>query len=396
VLFATGSRADYGLLVPVINAARADSRLVVLVAACGEHLLGPARTVRQVEADGAVDARVPMQRLSDRGRPDHALALARGVAGFARAIKDLDPDWVVVLGDRVEALAAASAASVSGVGLCHIHGGDRAEGIADEAMRHAITKLANLHCAATRASADRIVAMGEDPASVHVTGSPAVDGLRKIKALDARAVASLARATPDVLAPSALRAVVLVHPDGRGPRELRAMARGAVLLAWSLGAVPLVLAPNSDPGREHIVGAYDGLARSSPLARGLMVRLDHLARETFVALLKRLATQTPLGVLIGNSSAGLIEAAAIGLTSVNFGPRQNGRERADNVIDVPEPSGRALALASDLLMVLLGEGAGGGGGGPEPSALFGVGRAGLTIARLLATRSPTIRKRNAY
>src|SRR5205814_7191599 len=110
-------------------------------------------------------------------------ATGRGIAGFARVFEEIRPDWVVVLGDRIEAFAAASAASIGGWALAHIHGGDRAEGIADEAMRHAITKLAHLHLAATPQSGERIARMGERPAHVHVVGSPALDELGSIPAL---------------------------------------------------------------------------------------------------------------------------------------------------------------------------------------------------------------------
>lgn len=383
VMFVTGSRADYGLLRPVIAAARADRRLRVRVVASGEHLLAPARTVRLVHEDGDVHANVPMQRGSDRGRLDHAQALARGVQGFARAIAKLKPHWTVVLGDRIEAFAAASASAVAGVPICHIHGGDRAEGIADEAMRHAITKLAQLHCAASKGSAQRITTMGEPARTVHVTGSPAIDPLRAIDPMtDQHARDTLGRA-------AGTRAVILVHPDGRDRADLEAMVRGALMLAWSIGTIPLVLAPNSDPGREHIVLAYERAQRSSPLAAHLMERRDHLPREAFIALLKRLAKARPAGVLIGNSSAGLIEAAAIGLTCVNIGPRQNGRERADNVIDVPSPTGESLARVSDLLQAPSFS-------GPRPTTLFGQGNAGARIARLLATFRPDLRKHNTY
>jgi len=383
IMFVTGSRADYGLLAPIISACRAKSQLRVRVVAAGEHLLMPANTWKLVAHDQPIDLKVPMQRRADRGRADHAHALARGVTGFARAFDQLKPDWLVVLGDRIEALAAAAAAAVAGVPICHIHGGDRAEGIADESIRHAVSKLSQLHCVATSGSRDRLLRMGESPATVHITGSPALDALKACKPLTDQEARDLLGAAYKA------RAVILLHPDGRAARELNSMAIGAVMLAWSLRTVPLVLAPNSDPGREHITGAYDRIEGSSPLAPSLLVRRDHLPRPAFVGLLKRLARQRPAGLLIGNSSAGLIEAAALGLTCVNIGPRQNGRERADNVIDMPKPTGDALAAVSDLLRAA-------NFAGPAPSTQFGDGRAAARIARLLATFRPRLRKLNTY
>ena len=143
-----------------MHAVQRTKRLKLQVVAAGPTFLPPARTIREVEAEFKLAARVPMQSASGgpalragSSRLADALATARGIDGFARAYARLKPDWVVVLGDRIEAFAAASAASIAGIAVCHIHGGDRAEGIADEAMRHAITKLSHLHCAATKLSA---------------------------------------------------------------------------------------------------------------------------------------------------------------------------------------------------------------------------------------------------
>ena len=179
----TGTRAEFGLLEPVMRAvaARADQQLLVIP--CGSHLISPALTYRDVKAafgSSIVDA-VPMQVAGRTGRAADVEALGKGVARFGRAFERCAPDWVVVLGDRIEAFAAASAASVGGRAVAHIHGGDRAEGVADEAMRHAITKLAHLHLAATEQSRERIVRMGERPEHVRCVGSPAIDALAAIR-----------------------------------------------------------------------------------------------------------------------------------------------------------------------------------------------------------------------
>ncbi|MCW5764656.1 MAG: UDP-N-acetylglucosamine 2-epimerase (hydrolyzing) [Phycisphaeraceae bacterium] len=388
VLVVTGSRAEFGLLRPVMDAVRRNRRLRLLVAVAGEHLLRPALTWREVATAYRIDAKVPMQRRGDRGRLAHAAATGRGVEGFARAYKRLKPDWVVVLGDRVEAFAAASAASIAGIAVCHIHGGDRAEGIADEAMRHAITKLSHLHCAATNRSAARIVSMGERKQFVHTTGSPAIDGLQRIGPMGDRE----ARTLGDPVA------VVLLHPSGVGPDAdtlggclATLIARLASRLAAGRPDRVLLLEPNHDPGREHILRTY----RLSDTAH--LPRRAHLPRPVFVALLKRLA-RTPGGVLIGNSSAGLIEAAAVGLPVVNFPPRQDGRERDRNVVDA-----RGIALgagAPRLRPAAALARARALSGRISPSRLFGDGRAGPRVAALLARVDPRdpalLRKRNAY
>lgn len=367
-----------------MDAIRKHTKLKLQVIAAGAHFLPPAKTIREVEAAYPVAARVPMQRAGKTGRAADAEALGRGVSGFAKAFTKLKPDWVVVLGDRIEAFAAASAASIAGIAVCHIHGGDRAEGIADEAMRHAITKLAHLHCAATKLSAERIRKMGEKPEFVHVTGSPAIDGIDRIREM----TPERARAFGDPIA------VVLLHPSG-GTSVDEAESTGKCFgLMYALDRVELtnaggplqhnrilLLDPNGDPGRENILEWWSRKVGCH--------RRSHLPRHEFVSLLKRVARNG--GALFGNSSAGLIEAAAIGLPVANVGPRQNGRERGGNVVDAP--LGGDMSLPFKRLRTLVRRGV-------SASRLFGDGRAGPRIAALLAQTDPhspaLLRKHNSY
>ena len=364
VAVVTGSRAEFGLLRPVMAAVQAHAGLELLVIAAGSHLIPPAVTFREVKSAFPVTDSVPMQKPGPSTRLDDAEALGRGVSRFARSFAGNRPDWVVVLGDRIEAFAAAAAASVAGIPLAHIHGGDRAEGIADEAMRHAITKLAHLHMAATAHSADRIRRMGERSESVHVVGSPAVDGLADATPADDETWNAV----------GAPAAVVLMHPMGRHAEEEEAAA--AAVIEGTLGAVEgrvLCLEPNRDPGRA-------GIARAIEVASGAHGRIasaGHMPRERFVSMLLRLASSG--GVLVGNSSAGLIEAAVLGVPTVNVGARQTGRERAGNVVDalreLETDVGAAVARARGLDLRGL----------VHP---YGDGRSGERVAGLLATADP--------
>lgn len=322
VCIVTGTRADYGLLRTVIKAVEAHRELDPLVVAAGAHLLG-AGTISEVRRDVEIADIVPMQEPGKHTRLDDAQATGNGMARFARAFEWLEPDWVVVLGDRIEAFAAAGAASIGGLGVAHIHGGDRAEGVADESMRHAITKLAHLHLAATEASAERLRRLGERPEHVHVVGSPAVDELDEFEALDDERYQQLG-------APSA---VLLMHPIGR-PNEQEEHAASAALGAID-GERVLALMPNHDPGRGGIVRAIQ--------SSGVRC-VEHLARPHFIGLLKRVALDG--GVLVGNSSAALIEGAVLGVRCVDIGARQAGRERAANVVHAEE---RAESIAEALL-----------------------------------------------
>ncbi|MEX2218480.1 MAG: UDP-N-acetylglucosamine 2-epimerase [Phycisphaerales bacterium] len=373
----TGSRAEFGLLRPVMRAIQHRPELELLVIAAGSHLISPAETYRDVKREFPIADAVPMQVAGRTTRADDIEALGRGVARFGRAFQRLAPDWVVLLGDRVEPFAAASAASVGGLALAHIHGGDRAEGIADEAMRHAITKLAHLHFPATDQSRERILRMGERPEHVHTVGSPAIDDLESIPPLPEAEFEDLGKPG----------AVFLLHPTGRAAEheEMAASAALEALLAWPGAGHILALHPNHDAGRDGTLRALEQAAEKNPRRLRLA---RHLPRPKFVGLLKRLAGRG--GLLVGNSSAALIEAAALRLPAVDIGPRQAGRERAGNIApatEQPESIRAALEAASRLDRATLA----------HP---YGDGHAGVRIADVLVRINPhdprLTRKRNTY
>lgn len=358
----TGSRAEFGLLVPIMRAIEAHASLQLLVIAAGSHLISPALTFREVKKSFPIADTIPMQIAGRTGRAADVQALAAGIARFGRSFESHQPHCIVVLGDRIEAFAAASAAAIAGVPIAHIHGGDRAEGIADEAMRHAITKLAHLHFAATRASADRIIRMGERADRVFASGSPAVDGLSGVPELSDARWEQLG--SPRIL--------LLHHPIGRHAEAEEAAA--SLIIDECSAAVGrdrlLILSPNHDPGRDGILRAIAEAKRSSPPAR----HLEHLPRAEFIGLLKRLARTS--GLLVGNSSAGLIEAAVTNTRVVNIGPRQHGRERALNVRDADESSSSIQAAIRASLA------------DPAPLAAphpYGDGNTGPAIAHTLAS-----------
>lgn len=369
VCVVTGTRAEFGLLRPVMHAIHRRTELELAVIASGAHLISPAHTLRDVKAEFNIADAVPMQIAGRTGRVEDAESVARGVGRFARSFDRLRPDWVVVLGDRIEAFAAAAAGSIAGFAVAHLHGGDRAEGVADEAMRHAITKLAHLHLPASAQSAERIIRMGERPEHVITVGSPAIDDL-----------ASMPEMAPlEFEALGAPRVLMLMHPIGR-PSEIEEADAAALLESGGDPARVLALMPNHDPGREGIVRAIE----SSGVRRA-----EHIARAGFIGLLRALARHG--GVLVGNSSAGLIECAALRVPVVNVGPRQAGRERAGNVVDVDhlEPGALRRAMERARTLDLSAQG--------HP---FGDGRAGERAAAALARTNPhdpaLLRKRNTY
>jgi UDP-hydrolysing UDP-N-acetyl-D-glucosamine 2-epimerase len=295
------------------------------------------------------------------------MALGRGILGFAQRFESFRPTVVLVLGDRFEAFAGAAAAAVSGIHVAHLHGGDRAEGIADESMRHAISKLAHIHLPATTCSAQRLIAMGERVESVHVVGSPAMDGLDQIKPMTDDEYQQLGR--PDI--------VMLLHPTGDDDAIECDRASMLLKIASEAGRV-LALHPNFDAGRD---GILDAITRSGCAA------VPHLARERFLSLLQRVR------LLVGNSSAGLIECSALGVRCINIGRRQAGREKCANVTDVTEWNYQTIQREFERTLSLPRLSPG------EVDHPYGDGHAGERTAASLATidlQAISIRKQNAY
>ena len=364
ILVVTGTRAEYGLLRTVLDGIDQHSELHGLLVVTGAHLLPEVNTIAEIRADRTVDAEVQMQSPGREGRMADVEAVGRGIQGFARAFAHLKPDVVLVLGDRIEVFAAASAASIGGIRVAHLHGGDRAEGVADEAMRHAVTKLSHLHLPATSESAERIRRMGEPSEMVVEVGSPAADSLDGMGVMSEEDFS-------DIGSP---RTIFLMHGVGASDEEEHAMASEVLASCVSEGPV-LALAPNTDPGSA-------GIRKAIKNAPAGISKVDHLPRDRFIGALRR------VDALVGNSSAGLIEASIVGCPAINIGQRQGGRERPGNVLDLPSPNATdirgAIESAKQMSRDL-----------PHP---YGDGRCGERVAEVLARLdlSGSPRKRNAY
>ncbi len=381
IMVVTGSRADFGLLEPVMKAIQAEASLKLFCVAAGLHLV--METEREIKrASIPIDQIVEMQIKNQTGYAADVQACARGVSGFGKVIQEIQPHVLLVLGDRIEAFAAATAASLGGVRLAHAHGGDRAEGVADEAMRHAISKMANLHFPATRQSAKRLEKMGENKKNIFCVGSPAIDGLSRIAKMDDNALAAIG------INPKQPFVVVLQHgAGGADDAEYQKMkdTLGALenFKIENQAAQVVVMGGNKDVGWQGVWRAVDEYQREKKV-----IALAHLNRNHYIGLLKRARA------LVGNSSGGLIEAAAIGkagMAVVNIGPRQNGREKPMHVIDAdhqPQAIRNALTLSLEKTAMRQRNAHG-----------YGEGDAGKKIARVLRKidlQALGLHKCNAY
>jgi len=326
VCFVTGTRAEFGLMRTTLEAIRDHPKLELQIACTGMHL-DPThgRTVDTVRAEGwTVDAEVPWAP-SGGCRARTAAATGLATAELAGVFERLRTDVVLVVGDRVEPFAAATAGHIAGKIVAHVHGGDRALGQVDDALRHAITKLAHVHFPATQRSAERLRRMGEESNRIVVAGSPGVDGIRC-----AAATGQGAR--------RGRFALLVYHPtDPDVPLE----HRRAAMLARAVKAVGfervVVVYPNNDPGAAGVIRCWDQL-NGDPRWD---VRRD-VRRPEFLALMRDAA------VMVGNSSSGIIEAGSFGTPVVDVGPRQAGRERSGNVTNVPFDGAKIRSVLSGV------------------------------------------------
>jgi UDP-hydrolysing UDP-N-acetyl-D-glucosamine 2-epimerase len=330
----TGTRAEYGLLKGLLRKLQADPAIELQLVVTAAHLQDAfGRTVGEIEADGMpIAARVELPL--DGGAPvGAAKALGQGVGGMAEALHGLAPDLVVVLGDRIELLAVASCCLILGIPLAHIHGGEITEGAIDDAVRHAVTKMAQLHFPAAEAYRDRILQMGEMPERVIVSGAP---GLDNIAAADFLPPEQLARDFRLALDQPVL--AVTCHPEtASSAPDAPARAMLDALDAYPQATI-VFTAANADPGGEAINQMIDVWVAGRPNA----AVFASLGMQRYLSLLKIAAA------VIGNSSSGLIEAPALGVPTVNIGDRQKGRLRARSVIDCASDAdavGRAIARA---------------------------------------------------
>ena len=373
----TGTRAEYGLLYGVMRELQfrgADVQLVVT----GAHLSADhGMTVKQIESDGwNIAAKVDMQLTSDE---PVALAKSMGLAtgGIAEALHALEPEIVVILGDRYEMLAAASAALLLHIPIAHINGGEVTEGAIDESIRHALSKLSYWHFPSTQAYANRILQLGEDPSRVFTVGSSGIDNFARLPLLSREALSKELGVVLD--APVLL---CTYHPQTLSKISVdQQVAQVIAALEQFPHATLLLTGANADAGGRAINEAMQALATK---------RKNALFRMSFGSL-NYLSAMKIADVVVGNSSSGMIEAPATGVPTVNIGERQEGRLQATSVIscrceeaDIVRSIQRALSpeFRNNL----------------KPSTLFGTpGQVAPAIAdTLMALPIPTLLHKHFY
>jgi UDP-hydrolysing UDP-N-acetyl-D-glucosamine 2-epimerase len=317
----TTSRADFGLLSGLIKAIQADNGLRLQVIVSGMHL-SPlfGRTWRDVEAQGIkIDRKIRLQ-LSGRSNLENLNSIGLGMKGFGKALSELRPDIVVLLGDRFELIAPAVSALLLGIPIAHIHGGELTEGAIDDSVRHAITKMASLHFAATEVYRKRIIQMGEVPERVFNFGAPGLDQIHAAPLMTRRQVEL-------DLGISLQKPVALVtyHPVTRDRDSVEDQLRSLIGAIEASGLHAVFTMANADAQGNIINRRLEATCAENP---DRFKWVPHLGHRRYLSCLKHFA------VMIGNSSSGLTEAPSFRMPVVNIGDRQQGRVRAQNIIDV--------------------------------------------------------------
>ncbi len=317
----TATRAEYGLLQPLISELRKDDTIALQLLVSGAHLAPEfGNTVGELEADGLhVDERVDMCLGTDTPAGICA-SMGIGMRGFGEALQRMMPDILVVLGDRYEAFTVAAAAQVCGIPLAHIHGGETTEAAIDEAFRHSITKMSHLHFTSTEAYRRRVIQLGEAPDRVFRVGALGVENAESLPLLSRGA---LEEAVSFVLGDSFL--LVTYHPVTlEGPDS----TEGCKQLLAALERFPrhrvVFTKANADAGGMAINEAIDSFVERHP---GDSVAFASMGRLNYLSAMKHCAA------VVGNSSSGIIEAPSLHVPTVNIGDRQKGRVRAASVID---------------------------------------------------------------
>lgn len=332
----TGTRAEYGLLYWLMKEIQADDELELQIIATGQHLSPEfGLTYKNIEADGfAINAKVEMLLSSD-SPVGIAKSVGLGTIGFADVLARLQPDIMVLLGDRFEALAAAQTAMILRIPIAHIHGGETTEGAIDEAIRHSITKMSQIHFVSESEYRDRVIQLGENPESVFEVGAVGIDNIVRLKLLSLQ---DLEKQINFSLGKKFF--LVTYHPEtltGKSPVEA---LKTLFAIFDEFPEYKLIFTQaNSDAGGRIINEQIEAYAKEN---RERVLLVKSLGQLRYLSAMKLCAA------VVGNSSSGLLEAPVLHVPTINIGDRQKGRKRYPSVIDCNEDKQQLLSAIQSL------------------------------------------------
>ncbi len=334
----TGNRAEYGLLYWLLREVQASESLDLQLIVGAMHFSPEfGETWRQIVADGfAIDARIEML-LSSNSSVGVVKSIGLGTISAADAFARLQPDLLVILGDRFEALSLAQAALIMQIPIAHIHGGEITEGAYDDAIRHAITKMASIHFVAAEPYRRRVIQMGELDTCVHNFGSLGIESARRTPLMSKQALANSLdfEMKGDYF-------LITYHPATAADEDPEVVIRDILLALDTFADYQLLFTyPNGDNGGWSIISALDEYVRTH---HGRAIAVKSMGHARYLGAMKSAAA------VVGNSSSGIIEAPSFGVPTVNIGSRQGGRLSATSVLHCAptrEAISQAIAQAVD-------------------------------------------------
>lgn len=322
IVFLTGTRADFGKIKPLISILQSQDDFDAFIFVTGMHLMEKyGYTLIEVERNGFANIST-FKNHTDEATMD--LTLAKTIEGFSAYVKEINPDLIVIHGDRVEALAGAIVGSLNNILVAHVEGGE-ISGTIDELIRHATSKMSHIHFVANKLAEKRLIQLGELPESIAVIGSPDVDIMFSKNLPDLDEV----RKYYDI--PFKDFAVAMFHPVTTEAEFIEDYASNFVDALLESEKNYVIIYPNNDLGSNAILKVYDRLKNNSRFCIYPSIRFEY-----FLTLLKNAE------FIIGNSSAGIREAPYYGLPTINIGSRQNNRALHSHIINVPYEKAKIL------------------------------------------------------
>ncbi len=316
----TGTRAEYGLLSRLMRLIKESDQTELQIIATNMHLSPKyGNTYQEIEKDGfIIDKKIPILNEEKDDANATIKSMARALSGFADAYDELKPDLVVVLGDRYEILAAATAALIECIPIAHIHGGEITEGAYDDAIRHSITKMSHLHFTSTEEYRRRVIQLGEQPERVFYVGALGVENITSIPLMAKEEVEESIGFMID-------RDTILVtyHPVTLSRVNIKTLIKDFLSALQERKNLRIVFTmPNSDNGGSIISKEMEQfVARNNDRA----ICFKSLGIKRYLSLMKQ------VGAVVGNSSSGILEAPSFGIPTLNIGDRQTGRVAAESV-----------------------------------------------------------------
>ena len=317
----TGSRAEYGLLKPLMNEIQKNSEFQLQVFVSGMHLSTEfGLTYRDIEIDGFfIDEKVEILLSSDTP-VGISKSIGLGLISYSEALKRLEPDGIIILGDRFEAFACAIASTIASIPILHVHGGELTEGVIDEAFRHSITKMSYLHFTSTEAYRKRVIQLGENPRRVFNVGALGIDNIKNMKLLlkkDLEKELKFKFGKHNLLI--TMHSVTLEKDTSK--KQFKALLE---VLDEQKDTHLIFTKANADTYGRVINEMIDDFV------------IKHSSRAisfTSMGQVKYLSTMQFVDAVVGNSSSGIIEAPSFKIGTINIGDRQKGRIKAESVID---------------------------------------------------------------